>query len=98
MATQADLDRIREIVLRRLRGHPVKVYLFGSHATGRAVSASDIDVAVAPEGTLPTGLLSQVREEIESSNVPYRVDLVDLTQTDQGFRQRVLNEGVEWTD
>ena len=97
MATQADLNTIREIILSRLQGYPVKVYLFGSHATGRAVALSDIDVAVLPEDPLPTGLLSQVREEIENSNVPSCVDLVDLSQTDEGFRQRVLSEGVEWS-
>jgi len=97
MATQADLNIIREIILSRLQDHPVKVYLFGSHATGRAAPASDIDVAILPEGSLPTGLLSRVREEIENSNVPYRVDLVDLSQTDEAFRRRVLNEGIRWT-
>ncbi|MGE4578579.1 MAG: nucleotidyltransferase family protein [Desulfuromonadales bacterium] len=97
MATQSDLNIIRDIILKGLQDYPVQVYLFGSQATGRASKMSDIDVAVLPQGDLPVGLLSQIREALENSPVPYRVDLIDLSQTDKTFRQRVLKEGVSWT-
>jgi predicted nucleotidyltransferase len=97
VASVQDVERIRQIVTSALKDYPVGIFLFGSHATGRAAKTSDIDVAVLPEGTLPAGLLSQIREAIEGSNVPYSVDLVDLSQTDQAFRQRVLKEGIQWT-
>ena len=96
MASEKDLQQVRQIVLEQLRDLPVRVFLFGSHATGRAVAASDIDIAVLPEGKVPAGLLSRIREELEESMVPYMVDLVDLSQTDNTFRQRVLVEGIEW--
>jgi predicted nucleotidyltransferase len=98
MASQQDLQKVRQIVLAGLHAYPVKVLLFGSHATGRATRTSDIDVAVLPQHELPVGLLSQLREELEKSNVPYRVDLVDLARTDENFCQRVLREGIEWND
>jgi len=96
VASEQDLQTIKQIILASLGDYPVRAYLFGSHATGRAVRASDIDVAVLSEGVLPAGLLSRIREEIDNSNVPYRVDLVDLSQTDEAFRQRVLKEGIPW--
>lgn len=98
MASQHDLQVVRQIVLTGLQEYPVEVLLFGSHATGRAGRTSDIDVAILPQEKLPVGLLSQLREQLESSNVPYRVDLVDLTETDETFRQRVLLEGILWND
>lgn len=98
MASQQDLHKVRQIVLAGLQEYPVHVLLFGSHATGRAGRASDIDVAILPQEKLPVGLLSQLREQLEDSNVPYRVDLVDLTETDETFRQRVLLEGIPWND
>ena len=98
MASGRDLQQVRMIILNRLAKYPVRIFLFGSHATGRACAASDIDVAVLPEIDLPSGLLSQVREELEESNVPYKVDFVDISKTDEVFRQRVLSEGVEWND
>lgn len=97
LASEQDLKKIRQILMVNLKEYPVRIFLFGSHATGRAAIVSDIDVAVLPEKKLPAGLLSKIREEIENSNVPYPVDLVGLSQTDKAFRQRVLKEGVEWT-
>lgn len=97
LASETDLQQVKEIVLSRLAGHPVRILLYGSHATGRAVASSDIDVAVLPAADLPLGLLSQVRSDLEESCVPYKVDLVDLSRTDTAFRQRVLSEGIEWT-
>jgi len=98
MTAEQDIQQIRKIIQVRLAQYPVRIFLFGSHATGQARSSSDVDVAVLPETDLPAGLLSKVREDFEKSNVLYHVDLVDISKTDKAFRQRVLSEGVEWTD
>jgi predicted nucleotidyltransferase len=96
MDSAQDLKEVKKIVLAALTKYPMRIFLFGSHATGRAGLASDIDVAILPEADLPAGLMSQIREELEQSNVPYQVDLVDISTTDEAFRQRVLQEGLEW--
>ena len=98
MASDKDIQQIRQIIQGRLAKYPVRLFLFGSHATGRAHSASDVDIAVLPERELPLDLLSQVREDLEQSNVLYKVDLVDISRTDEVFRQRVFAVGVEWVD
>lgn len=98
MASDHDIQQIRQIIHGRLAKYPVRIFLFGSHATGQARPASDVDVAVLPEIELPSGLLSEVREDLEQSNILYNVDLVDISKTDEVFRQRVLAEGVEWID
>jgi hypothetical protein len=51
-------------------------------------------VAVLPRRPLPTGLLSRIREALEESHVPYRVDVVDLSSVDPAFRKRILETGV----
>lgn len=48
-----DLETARQIVLERLKGYRVRVYLFGSRATGKARRYSDIDVAVPLLETVP---------------------------------------------
>lgn len=60
----SELDEVRSIVLRGLRGTPARVYLFGSRARGEAARMSDINVAVLPLQPLPPGLLSLIREEL----------------------------------
>ena len=91
-----DLNHVKSLVQKGLEGHDVKVILFGSHATGKAGRTSDIDVAVLPVGRLPVGLLSRIREALQESHVPFNVELVDLSQTDEAFKKRVLEEGIVW--
>jgi predicted nucleotidyltransferase len=75
---------------------PVRVYLFGSAATGQLRRGSDLDVAVLPLGALPPGWQSELRERLEESNLLYRVDLIDLSQVSPEFARRVAAEGVRW--
>lgn len=97
MPGRDDLEVVRDIVLRGLGGLHCRVMLFGSRATGRPGRASDVDIAILPRQPLPRGLLSSIREALEESAVPWRVDLVDLSEVDPSFRSRVFEEGIEWS-
>ena len=92
------IRQVRQIVLQGLKRYPVEVYFFGSRATGQAGTISDIDVAVNPIIPLPLGLLSRIRQELEESNVPYHVDLVDLSRLGGEWLERIRAEGVQWRD
>jgi predicted nucleotidyltransferase len=98
MQTSFDLDEVRRIVHAGLRGHQARVYLFGSWATGRNRRTSDIDIAILPSEPLPEDVLSGIREALEESLVVYPVDVVDLSRVSPQFRDRVLREGVRWSD
>ncbi|MGH9578363.1 MAG: type VII toxin-antitoxin system MntA family adenylyltransferase antitoxin, partial [Terriglobales bacterium] len=91
------VSEAKRIVLRGLRGHPARVYLFGSRARGDARESSDLDVAVLPLEPLPIGLLSTIREQLEESHIPFTVDLVDLSEAGGAFRRAVEREGRLWT-
>jgi predicted nucleotidyltransferase len=91
-----DLAEVRRLVFRRLQGLEVEVFFFGSRVRGTASRTSDIDIAVLPAGALPHGLLAEIREDLDESRVPYRVEVIDLSATDAGFRDRVRREGVRW--
>jgi len=97
VATKA-LDDVRHTVMGELGAEKSTVYLFGSWARGEATSLSDIDVAIDSRTPLPPGALARLRERLEESHVPYRVDVVDLSRTSPDFRRRVLTEGVLWSD
>jgi predicted nucleotidyltransferase len=72
------------------------VYLFGSWARGAQRPTSDIDVAIESAEPLPRALLASLREALEESTIPNRVDVVDLAETDAAFRDRVRREGIRW--
>ena len=98
-ATAADpalLERVKGVVRGVLGRTPVDVYLFGSWASGTQRSTSDIDVAVESVEPLPRALLASLREALEESTIPNRVDVVDLAETDAAFRDRVRREGILW--
>ena len=95
-ADPALLERVKGIV-RGVLGHtPADVYLFGSWASGTQRSTSDIDVAIESAEPLPRALLASLREALEESTIPNRVDVVDLAETDAAFRDRVRREGIQW--
>ena len=92
------LDQVRKLLLSRLKGYRFQLYLFGSQSTQRAGRTSDIDVGILPMGPLPRRFLSEIREELEESHIPYPVDLVDLSRSNPEFLQHVRQKGVIWSD
>lgn len=94
----SDLERVRQIVLERLGGRKARVFLFGSWAKGASRRYSDIDVAILAERPLPDGFILDLQEELEASEVLYPVDLVDLNEAPASLRERVLAEGLPWTE
>jgi predicted nucleotidyltransferase len=91
------IEEARRILLDALRGSKVAVYLYGSCARGDCSEFSDIDVAVESATPLPRGTLAKLREQLEESRIPYRVEVIDLNAVDPSFRRRVLEEGIRWS-
>ena len=92
----AVLERVREIVRRALGPRRAEVYLFGSWARGAQRPTSDIDLAIQASEPLSPGILAAVHEALEESTLPYRVDVVDLAETDPAFREGVRRDGILW--
>lgn len=90
------LETVRSILLNRLAEYKTEIFLFGSIARGDFRSTSDIDIAVLPQKELPPGLLSELREELDDSLIPYRVELVDLSKAPLRFSRRVRKTGIPW--
>ncbi len=85
------LSQIRAI-LQRVVGD-CQVYLFGSRATNEHHDASDFDIGVLASRDISREL-SMARELLEASNIPFTVDVVDLSVTSEEFAHRVQREGI----
>jgi len=96
--SSANLALARQIIFDKFKGYSVQVYLFGSHARGNARPTSDIDVGILPAEPLPIGLLAEVRDALFESTIPVNIDLVNLSQTDESFKQHILQEAIVWFD
>lgn len=87
------LAEITQIIQNAMRGTECRVYLFGSRATGWHRVASDFDIAVEATGDVRPSL-ALARDMLEESNIPFVVDLVDLSTASERLRQRVREQGV----
>lgn len=92
------IAELRRMVLAALGGRDAVVWLFGSCARGEPRQHSDIDIAILPRDELPIGFFGELEADIEESNIPYDVDLVDLRRADPALVDAVRREGVKWRD
>lgn len=55
----------------------VEISFFGSRVDGTAREGSDLDVLLKGAAEIDLGLISLVKEELEASDLPFRVDILD---------------------
>ena len=84
----ADRETIRRIFARFLHGVPVWAY--GSRNRGTARPNSDLDMVVFLSGP-DTEKLSSVREALEESSLPFRVDLFSWNELPADFQKEISN-------
>ncbi|MBP1909623.1 type VII toxin-antitoxin system MntA family adenylyltransferase antitoxin [Methanolobus bombayensis] len=93
---KTSIQKVKAAVLQAFENEDVQIFLFGSRAKGNAHRTSDIDIGILPTGCFDRKIITALRAELEEMNIPYNVDLVDLSTVSEDFRQQVLNEGEIW--
>jgi len=90
------LDQLKMLVVDQMKGESVKILLFGSRARGDHHLGSDVDVGLIPDGQLNHSRITFLKEKIENSCIPYKVDLVDLREASKEFVEHALKDAVVW--
>jgi hypothetical protein len=98
-ATQKSIhvsEEERRIVCRVLREalHGEAVFVFGSRARGDHRRASDLDIAVLASHPLSITTQSQLEFGFSESDLPFKVDVVDLRTVDPSFREIIESEAI----
>lgn len=88
-------DILRRAVIDPLKAKGARVYIFGSRITGKHHSHSDVDLLFSVDEPLSAGFLATVKEQIEESNFPYTVDLVDEKELAESYRGSVFSQRQE---
>lgn len=89
-------DEYKEIILKICNKHlsePYKLYLFGSRARGDDYFCSDIDLAIKTKEKNKNHKFALISEDLEESNIPLYVDLVDIDIAGKDFLQSIQKEG-----
>lgn len=87
---------LHDLALEPLRKAGARIWIFGSRARGDQKPFSDIDILIelGSDSHLPPGLLSQIKEAVEESRLPYKVDFVNITDLAESYRQGVLQDRI----
>ncbi|MCP9440453.1 MAG: nucleotidyltransferase domain-containing protein [Nitrospira sp.] len=85
--------KAREVASTLLVSEPrVKLFLFGSRATGRAGVRSDIDVGIDLGHPMVPEVLAAVRDAFDDLPILQKVDVVDFSSVDEAFRAVALQQ------
>ena len=73
-----------------------RVYLFGSRATESFSRASDIDIALDTGQEIDVAVLGEVREVLNATDIPQKIDVVDLHMIPDAMRDAIVSKGILW--
>ena len=88
---------IKRIILRNLIGENFWIFLFGSRATGESDDRADYDVGIFSNlGKAPSNVMNKIECELEESDIPYKVDVVDFADVSDRFKQIAGRSVIIW--
>ena len=90
------LGMIKSLILETFRDDDIRIMLFGSRARGDFNRHSDIDIGIIPKNKCDRIKLISIKDKIEELNIPYKVDVVDISRVSNIFRKKVMGEGKIW--
>lgn len=97
--TQKQIENdIKKIIFKHLSPQKYQIFVYGSRATGRARKWSDYDIGIMGKSPIPKTLLWKTEEELEESDLPVIVRVVDFAKVDKEFKQVALQHTKPWTN
>ena len=88
----------KEIVLSILKKYFTneKFFIFGSRASGKNLKPfSDLDIAVQSSKKISMTTLAKTLEAFSASDLPFKVDLIDLQTISEEFNKNIKMDMVE---
>lgn len=86
--------KIVQNILRKYLPDDVTVWVFGSRAKNSAKKFSDLDLALESRNKIENGILIDLKEGFEYSDLPYRVDLVEICDVTETFKKIIDSEKI----
>lgn len=85
-------QRYQDIVMDVLNSHvpDMEVWVFGSRITSRYKPHSDLDLVLITRQPLDNRIMFALKDDLQESELPVRVDVLDWQQISESFRQLIL--------
>lgn len=91
------LEIVKGILLKNLKNHSCRAFLFGSQVTSNLKKESDIDIGIE---NIPKDDFYRIRTKVllavEESVVPYHLDIINFDIVDKKFKENVLKNIILW--
>jgi predicted nucleotidyltransferase len=84
---------IKDICKTVFENAKVEVVLYGSRARNTPREGSDIDLAVISNCDLQSEV-SKFRERLDESTLPYMIDVIELRDISEPFKENIERDGV----
>lgn len=81
------LNLVRKIIEKH--GLSQVTYVFGSRARGDHKKYSDLDLLLKQENSLETSALVALKNDFESSDLPFTVDIVEWSKIAEDFKKNI---------
>ena len=75
------------IIKNILKKYPYAFYAYGSRVKGNNRRFSDLDLCYREN--IPIKIIAEIKEKLEESNLPYRVDLVSWNDLSSRFQKLI---------
>lgn len=94
---ESDFQLVQDLVVAPLKKKGAQIFVFGSRARGQHHQFSDLDLFYIEAPATPvSGLeLSNIRELLEESNLPVKVDLVNWCDLAESYKNSADRDKVE---
>ena len=96
MTLEETKKEIKKIVFRHISPKEYKVFLYGSRVAGGARKWSDYDVGIWGKRPIPTMVKFEIEDELENSDLPVVVEVVDFCNVGEGFKQLAMQRVEQW--
>lgn len=90
--------KTRSVLTKTIRAHipdaGYKSFVFGSRATHAHRPYSDIDLGIIGPAPLPAKQYIELKDALEQSDLPYKVDVVDFSDVPESFKNVALRHTI----
>lgn len=76
-------------------GSDIKVFIFGSRATGTNRQWSDADIGIMGNQKISGSKLVEIESELSESDIPYLIDVVDFQSVTPDFAKVALSSKID---
>lgn len=86
------LGEMKKIIANRLDLETYRLFLFGSRAVGQNRRFSDYDLGILGPKKVSATALALISADLDDSEIPYRVELVDFQNVSESFRRVAMKK------